>query len=1049
MAGKIKVPSELVPSQSNKIMLRSKYIYDDVKGHTQEEINQALEEQIEDKVIEAGGVNWDTVPTAGSNNAVKSKDIKAALEKVTGYFVLDSNVTESTVVKTVTVADFPALAIGGSIKIKMLTKNTAANPTLKIGPAGATAYPLYYNEERASANNSWEANEIISVFFDGTNYRASNSQGGSNKKIDAYLLGDLRTLSVGETYAENEAIKTSDKQLLRVTKDVKAMNLTDEVASGDLKTIASGTYAGTYRAQKNIKPYTDAVYADGDYALGSPAGAVIQVSVDSTAIAALEEATNISVTIAGIELTVAVDSTMDAVAVAAAIVTAFGTQSEWKLVDNSDGTIDLISKIAKTEAPTISSDTGETGVTVGFVESSDYAGTTALSKYDGTSWTVVADLDTYASDFVDIGETDATKMWKKLDVTDLVASYTKQNSVADDFLYNSNAFISENLFNLEAARISNINNNSYSTKTKDTDTNTIQITVSTKDKNNARSVVIWPFILKAGKKYRLSFTYANGMNAVITPTLRSYNNALIGNIVDINNHTLSLPIGSGSVDCIFIPKQNSERLCITYPAATGVGRYIRLKNLFIGEVYSVTELAEKHNEDIEKSIKDTNNIIDINPMSYNKSLYIEPDYTWNKSTTGYSHYGIPAKSEERFIITPGERITQYGFLTSPNGTSGADVTTWLPGYETLYTIHVGETKEIIIPENGYDTIYIYILHLNNSGAYDYTPASIQKYVPAVKDSEAIHNNLDSLNNAVAKLESTVTRLDLTEKDEDGITYKTYSGNPLIPVYNKFGWKNIGPNATYRTEQACSIWGDYAFGFNTAENTGSCALDIVNLKTRKTVGAYKGSRVYNIPTDGNYHMGSSQFSNIYYDENDEFPLIYIQGITNNLIVGRVVPENSAQLYHIEIVQVIDISGITDNNATYHVAFDHTRGYLVLFHGVWMKIKTLLPPAIKDGSGNYITNVSITDEDFIEQYEIGGYTLPLDVPQSGSCHNGLLFYTNGIVRTEQRLVVIDLRTHNVVNDVSTWQLVKDAEPESIDFWGEIPILFTREGMFRLWF
>lgn len=181
MAGKIKVPSELVPSQSNKIMLRSKYIYDDIKGHTQEEVNAALEEQIESKVIEAGGVNWDTVPTAGSNNAVKSKDIKAALEKVTGYFVLDSNVTESTVAKTVTVADFPALAIGGSIKIKMLTKNTATNPTLRIGPSTATAYPLYYNEERASGNNSWEANEIISVFFDGANYRASNSQGGGGK----------------------------------------------------------------------------------------------------------------------------------------------------------------------------------------------------------------------------------------------------------------------------------------------------------------------------------------------------------------------------------------------------------------------------------------------------------------------------------------------------------------------------------------------------------------------------------------------------------------------------------------------------------------------------------------------------------------------------------------------------------------------------------------------------------------------------------------------------------------------------------------------------
>lgn len=217
MAGKIKVPSELVPSQSNKIMLRSKYVHDDVKGHDQEYINNYLEEKIESKVIEAGGVNWDTVPTAGSNNAVKSKDIKAALEKVTGYFVLDSNVLESTVAKTVTVADFPVLAIGGSIKIKMLTKNTATNPTLKIGPASATAYPLYYNNERASATNTWEENEVISVYFDGTNYQASNAQGGGGKaekiKYDNTESG-LVAENVQEALDESLIFKGEEKNMI-------------------------------------------------------------------------------------------------------------------------------------------------------------------------------------------------------------------------------------------------------------------------------------------------------------------------------------------------------------------------------------------------------------------------------------------------------------------------------------------------------------------------------------------------------------------------------------------------------------------------------------------------------------------------------------------------------------------------------------------------------------------------------------------------------------------------------------------------------------------
>ena len=224
MAGKIKVPSELVPSQSNQIMLRSKYIYDDVKGHTQEEINAALEEQIESKVIEAGGVNWDTIPTAGSDNAVKSKDIKAALEKVTGYFVLDNNVTEETVAKTVTVTDFPNLALGGSIKIKMTTKNTAANPTLRIGTSNAPVYPLYYNNEIASANNSWEEGEVISVYFDGTNYQASNAQGGGGKaekiKYDN-SLSNFNSNNVQEVVDEIDTIinGTPSREPVTILKD--------------------------------------------------------------------------------------------------------------------------------------------------------------------------------------------------------------------------------------------------------------------------------------------------------------------------------------------------------------------------------------------------------------------------------------------------------------------------------------------------------------------------------------------------------------------------------------------------------------------------------------------------------------------------------------------------------------------------------------------------------------------------------------------------------------------------------------------------------------
>lgn len=247
MAGKIKVPSELVPSQSNQVMLRSKYIYDDVKGHTQEEVNAALEEQIESKVIEAGGVNWDTIPTAGSNNAVKSKDIKAALEKVTGYFVLDNNVTEETVAKTVTVTDFPNLALGGSIKIKMLTKNTADNPTLRIGTSNAPVYPLYYNNEIASASNSWEEGEVISVYFDGTNYQASNALGGRKLSI-------IHEIDTTTEYTDTDVAGADIVQELR--EDIYVTHsYTEETITTAETTIGGINNAGSYREYSSTSNY--------------------------------------------------------------------------------------------------------------------------------------------------------------------------------------------------------------------------------------------------------------------------------------------------------------------------------------------------------------------------------------------------------------------------------------------------------------------------------------------------------------------------------------------------------------------------------------------------------------------------------------------------------------------------------------------------------------------------------------------------------------------------------------------------------------------------
>lgn len=106
-----------------------------------------------------------------------------------GYYECDT--AGDTAAKAVTAAGYVLPATGGSVKIKMANRNTVANATLDINSTGAK--PLYYNGQRASAGNTWDTNEIIEVFYDGTNYQAHNVAGSNVDgvfDISAYNLTD-------------------------------------------------------------------------------------------------------------------------------------------------------------------------------------------------------------------------------------------------------------------------------------------------------------------------------------------------------------------------------------------------------------------------------------------------------------------------------------------------------------------------------------------------------------------------------------------------------------------------------------------------------------------------------------------------------------------------------------------------------------------------------------------------------------------------------------------------------------------------------------------
>ena len=136
-----------------------------------------------------------------SSACVGMSDGSGSLDKkIAGINSKSSYVTcttgAGTAAKTVPLSDF-ALSTGIRLVVKMSYANTAASATLNVNNTGAK--PLFYNGALASADNSWDINEIIDVFYDGMNYQAFNIKGGGSSNIAVKL--DWKT-NVGQTRSQ-------------------------------------------------------------------------------------------------------------------------------------------------------------------------------------------------------------------------------------------------------------------------------------------------------------------------------------------------------------------------------------------------------------------------------------------------------------------------------------------------------------------------------------------------------------------------------------------------------------------------------------------------------------------------------------------------------------------------------------------------------------------------------------------------------------------------------------------------------------------------------
>ena len=115
----------------------------------------------------------DSLPAALLSIVNTASDNLSMVLAMLGYY--ECSTAAATAAKEVSASGY-VLTNGGCIRIKMTNANTADSVTLNINSTGAKA--LYYDGAQASATNSWEAGEVLEVFYDGTQYQCASGGGG-------------------------------------------------------------------------------------------------------------------------------------------------------------------------------------------------------------------------------------------------------------------------------------------------------------------------------------------------------------------------------------------------------------------------------------------------------------------------------------------------------------------------------------------------------------------------------------------------------------------------------------------------------------------------------------------------------------------------------------------------------------------------------------------------------------------------------------------------------------------------------------------------------
>ena len=175
-------------------------------------------------------------------SANQGRTLYGKMKAMNGYYLCET--AEGTTQKFINVPWFE-LSTYATLMIKFTTGNTASAPTLNLNGTGAK--PFYINGNPASATNTWAANTLMFVFYDGTNYQgfvfdydAEPTEGSSRNITSGGVYNAID--SVGNKTLEIMNVKRPYGYTLMSTDDVKSADSYIAVSAGKAVVNSSSPY---------------------------------------------------------------------------------------------------------------------------------------------------------------------------------------------------------------------------------------------------------------------------------------------------------------------------------------------------------------------------------------------------------------------------------------------------------------------------------------------------------------------------------------------------------------------------------------------------------------------------------------------------------------------------------------------------------------------------------------------------------------------------------------------------------------------------------------